>query len=205
MPGNFFISPDLTSIPDRLSFIWTATRDIVLRKRRLSSTYRYDLQFQVKNNNLHLVYILLFGDVATNPGPRKDQLALRDDIVYNRLISGKNCPNWSDHLEIISFELDLLNSEKSLVCVCYRPPSYGLNEWLEVFSAFLQETSYYENVFITGDFNFPDLTWNSSLVPNKQERSISDGSSEFRELTFDVFSIKSTCTQPGTTTFLTLS
>ena len=268
MPGNYFISPDLTSIPDRLSFIWTATRDIVLRKCRLSSTYRYGLQFQVKNNNLHLLlYILLSGDVATNPGPRKDQhfrclsfnaqsirskiklpdgtytsnlksfqdliyaesldmvmvtetwlnncitnneilpkgyqiirkdrdadkrgggvlIALRDDIVYNRLISGKNCPNWSDHLEIIAIELDLLNSKKSLLCVCYRPPSYGLNEWLELFSAFLQETSNYENVFITGDFNFPDLTWNSSLVPNKPERSITDGSSEFRELTFDFF------------------
>ena len=36
-------------------------------------------------------------------------------------------------------------------------------------------------------FNFPDLTWNSSLVPNKPERSISDESSEFRELTFDFF------------------
>ena len=39
MLGNFFISPDLTSIPDRLSFIWTATRDIVLRKCLLSSTW----------------------------------------------------------------------------------------------------------------------------------------------------------------------
>ena len=70
---------------------------------------------------------------------------LRDDIVYNRLILGKNCPNWSDHLEVIAIELDLLNSKKPLVCVCYRPPSCGLNKWLELFSAFLQETSHYEN------------------------------------------------------------
>ncbi len=43
-------------------------------KCRLSSTYRYGLQFEVKNNNLHLLlYILLSGDVAINPGPCKDQ------------------------------------------------------------------------------------------------------------------------------------
>ncbi len=74
IPGNFIISSELTSIPDRLIFIWSATRDVVLRKCRLSPTYRYGLQFEVKNNNLHLLLnILLSGDVATNPGPCKDQ------------------------------------------------------------------------------------------------------------------------------------
>ena len=100
-------------------------------------------------------------------------IALRDDIVYNRVTSRKNCPNWSDRLAIIALELELLNSKKTLVCVCYRPPSCKLDEWLESFTTFLQEISHYDKVLITGDFNFPDLTWNSSLVPTKSERSIS--------------------------------
>ncbi len=268
IPGNFIISSELTSIPDRLIFIWSATRDVVLRKCRLSSTYRYGLQFEVKNNNLHLLlYILLSGDVAINPGPCKNQhlrclsfnaqsirskikspdgtftsnlksfqdlvyaerldmimvtetwlnnnitnneilpkgyhvirkdrhadkrgggvlIALREDIAYNRINSRNNSPNWSDRIEIIALELNLLNSKKSLVCACYRPPSCDLEEWFELFTAFLQETSHYEKVFITGDFNFPDLSWNSNLVSTKSERCISVGSSKFRELTFDFF------------------
>ena len=70
-------------------------------------------------------------------------IALREDIAYNRLIASKNNPNWSDRLEIIALELELINSKKSLVCVCYRPPSCNLDEWLHLFTAFLEETSHY--------------------------------------------------------------
>ena len=36
----------------------------------MSCYYRYGLQFQINNNNLHLLlWILLSGDVALNPGP----------------------------------------------------------------------------------------------------------------------------------------
>jgi hypothetical protein len=82
----------------------------------------------------------------------------REDIPYNRLIASKNKPNWSDSLEIIALELELINSKKCLVCVCYRPPSCNLDEWLHLFTAFLDETSHYDKVLISGDFNFPDLT-----------------------------------------------
>ncbi|CAB4007842.1 Hypothetical predicted protein [Paramuricea clavata] len=69
-PGNIVISSKLTSIPDRSSYIWTSTRDVVLRKCAMSSKYRYGLEFKIKKNNLHLfLLILLSGDVATNPGP----------------------------------------------------------------------------------------------------------------------------------------
>ena len=71
------------------------------------------------------------------------------------------------------------------MCVCYRPPSCNLEEWLHLFSSFLQETSRYDKVLIAGDFNFPDLTWNSTFVPAISGKSISAGSSEFREVCFD--------------------
>jgi hypothetical protein len=111
-------------------------------------------------------------------------IALREDIAYNRLIASKNNPNWSDRLEIIALELELINSKKSLVCVCYRPPSCILDEWLHLFTAFLEETSHYDKVLISGDFNFPDLTWNSNFVPAISEKNISAGSSE---LSYDFF------------------
>ena len=92
-------------------------------------------------------------------------IALRDNISYNRLTAEKNSPNWSDRLELIAIELEMANSKKALRCVCYRPPSCDINEWLELFTSFLETTSHYDKVFITGDFNFPDLTWNSTRVP----------------------------------------
>ena len=114
-------------------------------------------------------------------------IALRDNISYNRLTAGKNSPSWSDRLELIAIELEMANSKKALFCVCYRLPSCDINEWLELFTSFLETTSHYDKVFITGDFNFPDLTWNSTRVSFSPERSSSAGSAEFKELTFDFF------------------
>jgi predicted glycosyltransferase len=56
-----------------------------------------------------------------------------------------------------------------------------------LFTAFLDEISHYDKVLISGDFNFPDLTWNSNFVPVISERTISAGSFEFRELSYDFF------------------
>ena len=53
-PGNIVISSKLTSMLDRLRYIWTSTRDVVLRKCAMFSKYRYGLEFKIKKNNLHL-------------------------------------------------------------------------------------------------------------------------------------------------------
>ena len=75
--------------------------------------------------------------------------------------------------------------------------SCNFEEWLHLFSSFLQETSKYDKVLIAGDFNFPDLTWNSTFVPAIAGKSISAGSYEFREVCFDFFLYtKLTCTRP---------
>lgn len=80
------------------------------------------------------------------------------------------------------------NSKKSLVCVCYRPPSCDLDEWLKLFTAFLETTSLrYEKVLITGDFNFPDLILNSTLLSDSAEKTVSFGSVEFREIILDFY------------------
>lgn len=72
MPGNIVISSNLISLPDKselhLDFY---TRDtVLLRKCAMSSEYRYGLEFKLKSNYLHLFqFILVCGDVPTNPGP----------------------------------------------------------------------------------------------------------------------------------------
>ena len=69
---NFSIASELLPISERLCFLWTSTRDNVLRKYDipLKSTHRYGIQCDIKNNKLHLfICILLAGNIATNPGP----------------------------------------------------------------------------------------------------------------------------------------
>ena len=72
--SNISISSELISIPGRLGLLWTSTRDRVLRKYnlQLNNYHRYGLQFNVNNNySQFFLFILLAGDVATNPGPSK--------------------------------------------------------------------------------------------------------------------------------------
>ena len=68
------ICSELTSISDRVSFIWTSTRDAVLRKSSSPCRHRYGLEFKTKHKNLHLIlFLMLAGDIASNPGPESNQ------------------------------------------------------------------------------------------------------------------------------------
>ena len=68
------ICSELTSISDRVSFIWTSTRDTVLRKSSSPCRHRYGLEFKTKHKNLHLIlFLMLAGDIASNPGPESNQ------------------------------------------------------------------------------------------------------------------------------------
>ena len=69
-PENVLISSELTTLPDKLCFLWTSTRDNMLRRSTMDINLRYSLQLQIKQKPLHVfLCILLAGDIATNPGP----------------------------------------------------------------------------------------------------------------------------------------
>ena len=53
---NFTISLELTSLSERLSCLWTSTRNKILRKQAMLSYHRYGLQFEIRNKNLHFYY-----------------------------------------------------------------------------------------------------------------------------------------------------
>ena len=75
-PQTFNISSEVSSISNRLIKLYLdiTTRDNILRKCSLSSNYRYGLLFQINNNTYLLLWILLSGDIATNPGPGNDHI-----------------------------------------------------------------------------------------------------------------------------------
>ena len=112
-------------------------------------------------------------------------IALRENIPYNIVLPSNAKRDWHDLLEIVAIEIQLnKNSKKALLCVCYRSQKYKTESWSQMFTEFLQDTQNYVLILITGDFNFPELTWNSTLVAS---RPVSAHSVEFRELTLDFF------------------
>ena len=109
-------------------------------------------------------------------------LALRDGLEYNRIASDV----WSDRLEIIAVELEsqnVLTHTRHFVFLC-DSPNCDLNDWLNLFTSFLQVADNYEKILITGDFNFPDLTWNSDLI---RTLTTSSSSNDFQELVYDFY------------------
>ena len=70
--GIVNVSAELAILPEKICFVWSTTRDVVLRKFCPPNFYRYGLHFKINcNNTTSLICILLCGNVATNPGPLK--------------------------------------------------------------------------------------------------------------------------------------
>jgi hypothetical protein len=68
-----------------------------------------------------------------------------------------------NNLEIVCVEC-ATNSTRLLAVCGYRPPNSS-SKWLVSFKEFLDNISdAYEKIIITGDFNFPKISWSESLV-----------------------------------------
>ena len=65
IPGEVAISAELLSIPEKLSRIWSSTRDIFLRKLSypFKTNYRYGLEFDIKNNKAHVFLCILLARI----------------------------------------------------------------------------------------------------------------------------------------------
>ena len=59
----------------------------------------------------------------------------------------------------MSTEVRTTNNKKILYCCCYRPPDADL-PWADAFNTFLNcACEQYQNIVISGDFNFPKIQW----------------------------------------------
>ena len=64
-------------------------------------------------------------------------------------------------LEIIFAEITTLTGQNILLCFCYRPPNEDPS-WMDVFDNYLHEVcDQFNNMVIPGDFNLPDILWDS--------------------------------------------
>ena len=105
-------------------------------------------------------------------------LALREGIEFEKVTLG------TEQLEIVAAELVTRVKEKCILCVCYKPPNCDHDEWRSLFESFLQVANKYEKIIITGDFNFPELDWNSNT---SSCQNVSVNSVQFRDLVSGFF------------------
>ena len=165
---------DGTSISNHQSFqdlVYAENLDIV----SVTETWLND---NVSDNEiLPSGYNIIRKDRPSNKRGGGVLLALRNGIQYNRVASG------SDHLEILANELLSAKPNMCLLCVCYRPPSSDLNDWLDLYTSFLQVSEKYEKILVTGNFNFPDLIWNR----DNASQTLSSSYIQFRDLIQDFF------------------
>lgn len=72
--------------------------------------------------------------------------------------------NQATELEIVCVECATSQDVRILVVCCYRPPNSS-PKWLFSFKDFLDcAASSYEKIIITGDFDFPKISWSESAV-----------------------------------------
>ena len=143
---NFTISPELTSLSERLSCLWTSTHDKILRKQAMLSYHRYGLQFEIRNKNLHLLLcILLAGDIATNPGPNtaqsnsKTKTPLKCLLINARSLKSQHKQSNEISNNIARFQDLVYSEDNDIICVTETwlnsdiSNSEILNEGYEIF------------------------------------------------------------------------
>jgi hypothetical protein len=130
--SQVIISSELTSIPNKFSFVWTSTRDKILRKSTIptSPNHRYGLQFNITNQNVHLlICILLAGDIATNPGP----CSARCLVVNARSLVSIHKTNGKKSCHLTNFQNLVYTEQADLVWVT--------ETWFSALKSFLGATT----------------------------------------------------------------
>jgi hypothetical protein len=109
--NDIVINCELTNLPDKLSCIWTATRDVQLRKWSYPPNYRYGLHFQPNGKPSHVVLLLLLaGDIATNPGPCSSTPRINNNKNALRCLylNARSLVRKLDELQVLANDDDLL-------------------------------------------------------------------------------------------------
>ena len=66
-------------------------------------------------------------------------------------------------------EITTWSNLKILAGCCYRPPNSGIT-WLDSFNSILSQVcEQYQNILICGDFNYPNISWDSTESCNGVE------------------------------------
>ena len=93
LPGNVCISSELAILPSKQCCIWISTRDVLQIKFNMPTKCVHVMEFRINRKNKHLLlFILLSGDIATNPGPatRISNLCRPFSVFYQNVRSLKS-------------------------------------------------------------------------------------------------------------------
>ena len=93
LPGNVCISSELALMPFKQCCVWICTRDVIQSKLNMPTKRYHLMAFGINRKNTHLLlFILLSGDVATNPGPvtRNSNICRPFSVFYQNVRSLKS-------------------------------------------------------------------------------------------------------------------
>ena len=121
-----------------------------------------------------------------------DLIAVKSELNVQRI-----CENLSAELETVALNIMTKSNGKGIfIAVCYRPPSSD-SRWLEFFDDFLDKiysNNNFDGIYITGDFNYPDIPWDFEEYPsdtfelsNNSNNSNDSSSHLFKSLVDDYF------------------
>lgn len=83
------------------------------------------------------------------------------DYISDKRITTKILENFdTDLIDSIWLNLQFCNVSFNIACI-YRPPDFRLDQTQPLINAFLHASANLKNCIIFGDFNFPDLDWNT--------------------------------------------
>ena len=84
-------------------------------------------------------------------------MAFKKDIISRRRA------DLEPDCEIMVCNLQASNAKKTVLVLCYRPPSFDNEFFCTAMNNILQAVHHeYDNVCVFGDFNFPSIDWSGN-------------------------------------------